>query len=412
MKLIAHAFVLALSIEWSSLVYAKTNDSAHCRPQSFKELILCAEKNSADIRMQEQQLKSAQMLEGIAQQKMNPEIDADYLSKGSEKSEFNAALMFTLRLGAKKTALFSEARNEVTKAETQFELSVQQIRLEFMLSAYRLSHLNSEIDLENESVTTFSKIVQQFQKRLALSPEQAISLSIFKMALADHQLRLAKLKTDQKKLIQTLTVVAGVSQPELEKNLPPRKGQWPQLTALKDVDEAPQMRRATFDLKQAQNQKTKSDSDAWPDIKIGPSLRTTREFGESETFVGFGLSMPLPVFSLNGATRAHHAQKVAEAEIAKEQARLAIIAKKEELINRYNQMVLGLKSTLSAKALNEQHTQIERQFFKGLVSSSLVIEAHRQLYDLEERRNASELDALEAYGQLLILENRFAEVIL
>jgi hypothetical protein len=71
-----------------------------------------------------------------------------------------------------------------------------------------------------------------------------------------------------------------------------------------------------------------------------------------------------------------------------------------------------LKNSISLSIVNEKHEQLEKQFFKGLVPSSLVIEAHRQLFDLEERRNSSELEALESLGRILILDNKFNEVIL
>jgi hypothetical protein len=46
------------------------------------------------------------------------------------------------------------------------------------------------------------------------------------------------------------------------------------------------------------------------------------------------------------------------------------------------------------------------------VPSSLIIEAHRQLYDLESKRNESERIAVESLGQILIIDNKFSEVIL
>jgi cobalt-zinc-cadmium efflux system outer membrane protein len=53
---------------------------------------------------------------------------------------------------------------------------------------------------------------------------------------------------------------------------------------------------------------------------------------------------------------------------------------------------------------------MERLFFKGLVSSPLVIEAHRQLIELEQKRNAFELSAIETLGLLQIIDNNFTEV--
>ena len=67
---------------------------------------------------------------------------------------------------------------------------------------------------------------------------------------------------------------------------------------------------------------------------------------------------------------------------------------------------------MDKKAIEEKHNKIERLFFNGLVSSSLVIEAHRQLFDLEEKRNETEREAVEALGQVYIIDNQFSGVIL
>ncbi len=67
---------------------------------------------------------------------------------------------------------------------------------------------------------------------------------------------------------------------------------------------------------------------------------------------------------------------------------------------------------ISDGSAEEKHKQIERHFFNGMISSSLVIEAHRQLIEFEQKRNESEREAIEALGSIFIIDNQFAEVIL
>lgn len=383
-----------------------------CQPRTYTDLVKCAVESSSDIKISEQQLKATTKLEDAADQWINPDLEADSLSKGSRNSETTASLLFTLRLGGKKTALINEARSEIQKAQATHDLYSGQSRLEIMLTLYRLSHLRSEIKLEEESGATFSKIVGQFQKRPALSPEQDVSLSVFRMALSDHQFRLVQLKSDEEKLLQALVAVTGIPKEVIVKNLPIKREQWPNVESNSEIESSPQIRQALADIKLAKSLKDKADSDAWPDIKIGPSIRTAKDNGESSTYVGVGLSMPLPLFTMNGGNRSYRAQKVAEAELVADQAKKKVNSSRKVLLNRYQQNVDSLKKSISVKALDEKHEQVERQFFKGLVPSSLVIEAHRQLFDLEQRRNSMELDTLETLGQLMILDNKFNGVIL
>lgn len=390
---------------------AKSNLN-ECKVNNYHDLVRCSEKRAEDIKILDQQLKSSQKLEEIADQWINPELELDTVAMGSEKTESNIALLFNIRLAGKKEALVNEARVEIERAMINRDLGVQKLRLELMLGLYRLAHLKSEIQIESESVDTFSKISQQYEKRPALSPEQEVSLSIFKMAQADHQLRLTKLKSDEEKIFQEVALYTGLSKNIISKNLPTSKKNWDALKDEPAIEGSLQVKSAEVDLKHAKILKAKADSEVWPDIKIGPTLKSIRENQETSTFVGVTLTMPLPVFHQNQAERNLKEQKIVEAELIADQSKRQALSTRQVLVNRYNQITENLKKTLSSNIVNEKHEQLEKQFFKGTVSASLVIEAHRQLFDLEERRNSAELDAIETFGRILIIDNKFNEVIL
>jgi outer membrane protein, heavy metal efflux system len=392
---------------------ATETEKLACNPTNYTELVRCLEKSSSEIKISDQQLKSASKLEEAASEWINPDLDVEHVRKGSEKSETTASLLFTLRLGGKRDALITEAKSEFEKALAERSLNLSQYRLDIILSLYRLSHLKSEIKFEEESVSTFTKIVRQFENRAALSPEQDVSLSVFKMAQDDHQLRLAKLKSEEDKILQILTATTAISKEAILKNLPGKKDRWPEVVQSYQSNSSPQYKKAEADLNLARSLKNKADSEAWPDLKIGPSVRTTKEEqGSSETFYGAALSIPIPAFSQNSGARAYQAQKVIEADLIFDKAKRNLESQRKSLEERYKKTVHSLKNTIRSSVLSERHEKVEKQFFKGLVSSSLVIEAHRQLFELEERRNSTELEAIEAYGQLLILNNQFEEAAL
>lgn len=383
-----------------------------CEPKSYTDLISCADKRSSSIAVSIQQLRATQGLVGIAEQWLNPELNADSVHRGSSGSESNATLLFPIRLGGKRDALLNEAKSEVERVRAVTDLEIQQSRLSVMLSLYRLAHIKRELALATETIETYSKIVGQFEKRPALSPEQDVSLSVFRMASADYRLRITNLKSDEESLYLTLTALTGIPRAAFTKNLPGPKTKWLSVDAEVPQDSAPQLRVAIADVQLAKSRLQRAESEAWPDLRIGPSFKSVKENGESNSYVGVGLSIPLPVFTRNAAGKAYSAQKVTEAELSFDQVRRKTLANREELIGRYNQTVQSLKSAPSLDALSGKHERLEKQFFKGLVPSALVIEAHRQLFDLEQRRNTSEIEALETFGRLLILDNKFSEVIL
>ena len=56
--------------------------------------------------------------------------------------------------------------------------------------------------------------------------------------------------------------------------------------------------------------------------------------------------------------------------------------------------------------LNLHHKKIENLFLKGVVPSSLVIEAHRSLVDFEKARNDHELKAIGALFNIQIIDGQ------
>lgn len=402
--------ILLIILSWSQSTLAA--DSQVCEPKNYRELVSCAERKSSGIAISLQQLKSSEGLVGVAEQLLNPELEADSVYKGSDRSETNATLLFPIRLGGKRNALIGEAKSEAERARAVTGMEIQQSRLEVMLALHRLGQLKRELGLAAESVETYSKIVSQFQKRPALSPEQDVSLSVFRIASADYQLRLTNLKADEEALFHSLTALTGIPKSQLTSNLPSTKSDWPIVEPANDEAASPQLRIAAADLELARSRKERADAEAWPDLRIGPSIKAVKENGESSTYVGVGLSIPLPVFSQNAAGKVYSNHRLAEAELGLEQAKRKASATRAQLANRYSQTVRSLKDSISPDVLHGKHERLERQFFKGLVPSALVIEAHRQLFDLEQRRNASEIEALESLGRILILDNKFNEVIL
>lgn len=399
-------FTLLLLSGYSPLSFAQNN----CAPKNYTELVKCAEISSLDIKLSEQQLKSAIQLEQQSKQWLNPELEVEHISKGSEFSETTATILFSLTMGRRGSDI-KMAEAELNKETITSGLNINQARLNLMLSFYKLSQIKREIAIEDETGQTFIKIIRQFERRPALSPEQRVSLSVFKMALADHQFSLTKLKNEELELIQSLMILTGLNLKDIEKNLPARKTEWMKIAANENT-ESPQEKLAKTELDIAQSKKMKANSESWPDLKIGPSFKEIKENNTRESLTGVSLSMPLPIFSWNLDGRAFGSEKLAEARLNFDAARTKAKSTRLVLESRYKSYVSNLQSILNSKVVSDKHKEVENLFFKGVISGPLVIEAHRQLFDLEQKRNESEFGAIESLGHILIYDNQFNEVIL
>lgn len=407
MGLLGIATIVVISVN-----VAQAQNEAMCNVNDYKSLVTCAEKKSAEIKFSEQKITSSSKLEGAARQWENPELDLESVSKGSDLSERSATLLFNIPLGGKRSAKIDEAKAEYNRTVIESQYQVQASRLSLTLAFYRLSHLTKEIKIAQESVDTFNKIVKQYQSRKALSPEQDVSLEIFKMALSDHQFNLNKLKSESEKIVLELNAVTGISKETIIKYLPPAKLNWQKIGHEENGLNSPQVQLAKAELDLTKTQSERAKAESWPDLKIGPTIKESKSGSETENLAGVSLSLPLPVLSMNGGNREYAKEKVRESEMSLELAKQKHVAFRKQLVEKYSSTVSILKSVIDSKSIAIKHTRIEQQFFKGVVQSSLIIEAHRQLFDLESRRNEAELEALDSLGQLLIIDNKFNEVIL
>lgn len=79
------------------------------------------------------------------------------------------------------------------------------------------------------------------------------------------------------------------------------------------------------------------------------------------------------------------------------------------LLNQYQKSSKALKESVSLTDIEKKHKSVERQFERGVISSSLVIEAHRQMVDFTKSQNELELNALESLWRLKALDGSLFE---
>lgn len=132
--------------------------------------------------------------------------------------------------------------------------------------------------------------------------------------------------------------------------------------------------------------------------------------GVSGNLLGFNLGLPLPIFNSNRAGRA-----AAEAGVLLSEGSRDLTARGESLVRQqqlevYRSSLQVLRTSLSHQQVEKAHANVDRLFLRGVVPSSLVIEAHRSYLDLELGRNERERKALEALLNLHEIAGTIFEV--
>ena len=404
-----HAFLILL------LFSAEGNAALLCekKPNSYRELVQCAEESSPEVQRAKLHLERARAQVGAAAQWQNPELSADSYflsSEGGSGSETEVSLGIPIELGGKIASRKEVATGALAQAEIALLSARAEAKKEITAKLHRLRQTKHELEVVEEAISTFQKLLAQFAKRPALAPEQKVSAAVFRMAMNEDEMEKAKLLEEHASLDSYLKVVVGLSADEVQNLLPKGPVSWPEVPSLVSIANSPKLKLIEAELKTAEAELGLARSEAWPTVMIGPSVKLEKEAGLRETTYGFNLSLPLPLFSFNGGAKASAGAGLRIAETQKTLAISEEERRREKLLRTYKSSVAALQSALSHPEMEKGHRDVERLFIRGTVPSSLVIEAHRTFVGLERARHEAELKALESLMEIYLLDGKLSEI--
>ena len=404
------AVFLALLLLGSFPAESSAEDDRCGEIHAPQDILQCALTRHPDIVGAKADKFRDEKLVEIAKQRPNPELQSRILGgQSADDTHLNTetSLSHTVELGGKRKSRMGQAKRLAEKSEIGVKRIQEDVALQTVLTLYRLRQLESERDQIDETLATFGKILSRLRSRPQLTPEQAVSRSSFGLAREDYKLKKISLIQEQSNLCAWVEVATGIADQIILRHLPPSNRSWPDLSVSIKSGE---LSNATLDLarsEQALAEATLSvaNAQAWPDLKIGPSF-DTEDGGGTRWFGGVNFSVPLPILTLNRGEQAF-----AKAEQSRAQTILELAIRKAESERtlqgkRYQAAIEALRSSQSVSGLAIEHQNIEGFFAKGLVSSTLVIETHNQLYEITRTRNEQELAGVDALWRLYIIDGK------
>lgn len=382
-------------------------------PKSYQDLVACAEARSLEIQSAKLETERAQAQVRAAGQWQNPEISAETFQgkfAGERRSETDVALSIPVELGGKISARTAVANGGVAVSEAKlFEVRAK-VRAQTLLKLHRLRQVIHERQIADEAIDTFSKMVKQYARRPGLSPEQQVSLSVFRLSRSDYDLKRSSAADEIVSLDSFFKLNLGLSSEQIISALPQSPKHWPKLSAPKQMQTSPQLQILQAELETSKAELSLAQREAWPTLRLGPSMKLLEEGGQSDSLLGVNLSFPIPIFNANGGARAAASAAVRISDTKKQLGTRELELKREELTRIYEQAVKALEGSVSHEEIERRHAESEVLFTKGVISSSLVIEAHRTSFDLERTRHEREITALSALLDLYTLDGDILEV--
>lgn len=396
---------------------ASAESSESCGVLSnYQQIISCAESRSPEVVKAQLEVKQKQASLEAAGQLLNPDLSLETLSgtvQSETRSETDLSLAFPIELGGKRGARKDIASGTLSRSEQELFNVRAEVRKNVFLKILRLRQIDSELELVDESAEAFGKLVKQYGQRPALSPEQEVTLTVFRIAKDEYSFKRMEYDEELSQLGAYFKITTGQDLESIRKALPARVLALPKLAEdLRDVKNSPLLALFDADVKIANAEFDHASGEAWPTLRLGPSAKFSKEGGQSFQQWGVNLSLPLPVLSLNQGAKSAASAAVRTSQNRKELAQQELSSRRVFLVDVYKKSTKALAETSNAHVLASKHKKVETLFVKGLVPSSLVIEAHRSLVEFEKTRNFRELKAAEALLDIQIIDGSKVELAL
>ncbi len=383
-----------------------------CEFKKAQDILECTVRNHPEVTQSEAARERDIALQKVARQRPNPELESKILTttdNGASLLSTETSLFHTVEAGGKRKARVRQALAQGELATASFQESKELVTLNTVLSLYRLRQIRSEIQFLDESMQTFDRILKQFRSRPLLPPEQEVSLSLFDLGKEDYRLKKKALVEEGESLKTFLEIATGHTFEEMKGLLPEPKKSWPKISASENPDfKNSELKKAAAEMNLSRANLSLAKSQAWPDFKIGPTIETTDLGNDTQMTVGGSLSLPLPLFNRNRGNKTYAALDQKRATLNLESVQRKTAAERAKQWKRYKTALQGTPQ-IPAKDLENKHHQVDTFFTKGLVPSSLVIEAHRRIFDIKKSFHEQELTALDALWRIYIIDGRLSE---
>lgn len=379
--------------------------------QHPQDVLNCTLKQSPVVQQAEAKGVQGKSLTNIAEQRPNPEFDSNIAigrSQGEGVLNSQVSLSHIFELGGKRGARIEKAsaENEIISAEIL--KSKEETALTTVSVLYRLRQLKAEIATLDEALFTFSQIKNQLKSRPRLTPDQEVALATFQLVESDYRVRKNALTGDEQALIKFLGLATGKPFQVRSELLPQPKESWPDLNPTLEPKQlaGSDMNRLRAEVKHAEAELSLAQSASWPNLKVGPMFQAQTQGGISYQAYGLNLSVPLPLYQANGGGRAYSIAGLSRTEIILKTSGNQLAIEREQEITRYQAALKALQESGTLHDVEKKHQNIERLFKGGLIQSSMVIEAHRQIVELTRNVNEQELTAIRALWRIYAIEGR------
>ncbi len=393
------------------ILFASFNVMAanNCPISNSSELFALVKKNHPQILLNDAELESLKGDIEVAKQRVNPEFDGQSTlgdSLGRKIYTTSVSLKHTFELGSKRDARINlaskgiEFGKEVTRNQNENAL------IDSIVKLHRLRQIYELIPIYKEALETFKKIHRNFVKRKSLSPQQQVEKETLGLAISDYKLNVSQLEAEQVNLNRHLSFFLGLECTIPFKALPTKIFSKSKIEN-DSFENYSKLSAAKKMVEVANAEYERESSLAIPNVQIGPVYEFEKDGIANTQTVGIALTMDIPFLNTNSGGKARALKGVSAARIRLRNTQMESQIDLKSWQTKYLNFSGSLKGIASRNELEKKHHKIEALFKRGIISTSLVIESHRQLISFYITRFEFEKGAVEALWNIYKINGEF-----
>lgn len=377
-------------------------------PKHPQDVVDCAKENHPNILRKKNEVDHTRLSEDVARQLPNPELDAEVTKGPDDLSNSSVGILQPVEWGGKRSSRINVAKARISFVDAELKEIQAEVIRETVINLHRLRQIEQEKNIFGSTIQTLEKLIAQQASRLSLSPEQQVTLSVYRMALMDSKIKSAEIFDEERRLEHYFHVTTGHSLEELRSVLPKAPKQWPQLEpSPSELPTSPGLLKALAEKNEFLAELNMAKSATWPDLKIGPMWNSQAGVGEpAQSLLGFRLMMDLPVLNWNSGGRSFARAGVLRGEKNIELIKTEERHERSEQLKVYQSALSTLKAVPETSSIEKEFQRNESLARRGLISGPLLIEFHRQRAELTRSRNTRELKAIEALWRIYQFDGR------
>lgn len=382
------------------LLFSSTNLTyAKCLVQNGEEFLNSIKNNHPLIITGKNDVNTFKQEILLAKQRPNPEIVLDGVRGEELDGDFKkigVSFMHTIELGGKRSSRVQRAKQKLRYYRLVTQNNKEEVIINSVIKLYRLSHIKELIPIYEEAYETLLTILSIKKQQKTLSPEELVEKETLVLATNDYKLKLSRLKKEEKKINQHLSFYLGENC-RIKSDVFPKKLSFSQnVSSSSNIESYSKLQAAIENYKLKKSELKVQKSLRFPNLKIGPSIEFEEVNGKRYQSFGLTINFDLPVLSTNYGGIGRADSEVSNAEIKQKLIRREGIIDRMAWYDQYQEYKRSLLSIANRDELNDKHTRIEKLFKRGIISTALVIESHRQLIEFAKTLFEFELGAVEA----------------